>query len=110
MHRLLVIPVLLAVTGCSHWSADAYNGQAATYIDSQLTSGMSMAEVRRSFPNAMALEPVAGTTRYLVYVEAPCFQCASASGFKRSSEIYARVLIFREDQLVVIESVSANGT
>ncbi len=100
---LLALSLLLAA--CGHWNEDKYEARVVDYIDNKLQTGMSVADLQAAFP---AAQQVDGNT-WLVTAEELCFRCTSALAFKRSKDVYARIVTFEGGSLSAIEAVDVGG-
>ena len=104
MKKLSLISLcLLLLAACGHWKVERHDAKAAAQIDARLITGMSREDMLSIFPDAQSMNDVSGNVQYLVFVEDTCFWCKSGAGFKRSSDIYSRVVTFENNFLASIE-------
>ena len=101
----LMTMVSMLLGGCGRWAIERQDARAAELIDARLPAGMTLQEFGQAFPAAPAVEGSGDRTAYLTTAQEICFWCRSGQGFVRSTDSFARVVIFEDGILVRIEPV-----
>ena len=105
----LLIAYALGAASCGAWKPAKHEAATVEIIDSQLSSGMSVAELHERFPGA---ERVAGDDTngaWFVSRFELCNRCTNRRAFQSSSDLFARIVRFENNQLVAIEAVDTTG-
>ncbi len=91
------------LAGCSHWSVENHEAKITALIDARLSMEMTRDEFLTAFPDAELINQQSNTTRYLIYEQSLCFICSSSQAFRRSTDVFARVIVFDGNRMSVIE-------
>jgi len=97
----------LLMSACGTWRPDKLEIATATAIDTRLPAQMEFADFRAEFPNAVLVDGDESTGTWLAQVTQVCFLCRTSRGFRRSEDVYARIVHFEDSRLARIE---ATGT
>jgi len=103
----LMTMVFMLLGGCGRWAIERQDARAAELIDARLPAGMTLQEFGKAFPAAQPVEASDDVTAYLATAQEICFWCRSGQGFVRSTDSFARVVIFEDGILVRIEPARA---
>jgi hypothetical protein len=106
VHKILILILLLVpalLVGCGRWHVERYDAEVTERIDVSLPQGMTREQFLATFPDAVLIDEQASGARYLVHKEQTCFWCYSGAGFQRSTDVFARVVIFDGDTLSAVE-------
>ena len=98
-----ILVLLLSLAGCSTWNGERLEQATVAAIDDRLRTGMPVDEFRREFPDAALISDDDTSSDWLVSTQKICFVCTSADGFKRSRDIYARIVHFEQDRLKTVK-------
>ena len=91
------------LAGCGHWSVESHEMKVAASIDARLSIEMTRDEFLTAFPDAELIDEQSDTTSYLIYEQSPCFICSSSQAFRRSMDVFARVIVFDGNRMSAIE-------
>ncbi len=105
MHKLLLILTMISLAGCANWGSEKQERETREHLDSQMSVGMSFDAFEQRFPLATMLEGEPGNGAFLVTEDRVCWWCSSPTAFKRSKDVFARVVNFSDGKLVSIDPV-----
>ena len=89
--------------GCGHWSVESHEANVAALIDAGLSMEMTRDEFLTAFPDADLINEQSDTATYLIYEQSRCFICSSSQAFRRSTDVFARVIVFDGTRMSAIE-------
>ncbi len=102
----VIVPVFLALAGCSTWNDQSLEEATAASIDDVLRAEMPLDEFRRIFPDATLLRGDDVSSYWVASVQVDCFRCKTADGFRRSRDTYARIVHFERNRLKTVEPLA----
>ncbi len=91
------------LAGCGHWSVESHETRVAASLDARLSMKMTRDEFLTAFPDAELIDEQSDTASYLIYKQSLCFICSSSQAFRRSTDVFARVIVFDGDRMSAIE-------
>ncbi len=91
------------LAGCGHWSVESHEAKVAASIDARLSMEMTRDEFLTAFPDAELIDEQSDTVSYIIYEQPPCFICSSSHAFIRSTDVFARVIVFDGNRMSAIE-------
>lgn len=104
---LLAVASMALLAACGAWKPEKLEATTAEAIDSRLPAQMALVDFRSEFPDAVLVDGSEADGTWLVHVQQICFRCRTAHGFRRSEDVYARVVHFEGGRLARIEAAGA---
>ncbi len=72
-------------------------------IDARLSIEITRDEFLTAFPDAELIDEQSNTASYLIYEQSLCFICSSSQAFRRSTDVFVRVIVFDGNRMSAIE-------
>lgn len=108
MNRLVTLAASAMFLGaCGAWKPETLEATTAEFIDSRLPARMALADFRSEFPDAVLVDGDEADGTWFVQSRQVCFWCRTSQGFRRSEDVYARVVRFEAGRLASIDAARA---